>query len=330
MRFEIFFLVLGGRGPGSCRNASTVFFRCWSREVRIEQIMGGISSLILAQLLFPYPMDFQNSLFQLNSILTLREEHSPGSRRSLLALMIDLRYGVCSDPRDKLFAFLGVTTDELAVLNPPDYLVDTVQVYTRFTRTWINKNRSLDILGCCRPLYRFSGLPSWVPDWSDGEDRTLTAVGFDPEAKHPLYGAGLGSAPLSVHLLGNASSADPNCLILGGAQVDSVFEVGSTTRREHGGGPPPDDLMLELRSIAQRLSTDRAHFWRTLTMDLGWTGGRMDTPQKQAFERTLDKWLRSDCKKWPNRGFSLLFPRVTGMTFFTTVRGNMGLTENDT
>jgi hypothetical protein len=55
----------------------------------------------------------------------------------------------------------------------------------------------------------------------------------------------------------------------------------------------------------------------------------MDTPQKQAFERTLDKWLRSDCKKWPNRGFSLLFPRVTGMTFFTTIRGNMGLTEND-
>jgi hypothetical protein len=248
-----------------CVRASTVFFRCGSLEVRIEQIMGGISSLILAQLLFPYPMDFQNSLFQLNSILTLREEHGPGSRRSLLALMIDLRYGVCSDPRDKLFAFLGVTTDELAVLNPPDYLVDTVQVYTRFTRTWINKNRSLDILGCCRPLYRFSGLPSWVPDWSDGEDRTLTTVGFDPEAKHPLYGAGLGSAPLSVHLLGNASSADPNCLILGGVQVDSVFEVGSTTRREHGGGPPPDDLMLELRSIAERLSTDRAEFWRTLT-----------------------------------------------------------------
>jgi hypothetical protein len=55
----------------------------------------------------------------------------------------------------------------------------------------------------------------------------------------------------------------------------------------------------------------------------------MDTLQRQAFERTLDKWLRSDCKKWPNRGFSLLFPRVTGMTFFTTVRSNMGLTEND-
>lgn len=41
-----------------CVRASTVLFRCGSLEVRIEQIMGGISSLILAQLLFPCPMGF--------------------------------------------------------------------------------------------------------------------------------------------------------------------------------------------------------------------------------------------------------------------------------
>jgi hypothetical protein len=73
-----------------------------------------------------------------------------------------------TDPRDKVFAVLGLvgTEDEDAVPQPAvDYTKPVQQVYREVAAFIIEKDKKLDIILAANGLERHNGLPSWVPDW---------------------------------------------------------------------------------------------------------------------------------------------------------------------
>ncbi|MCJ1383377.1 hypothetical protein MMC17_006490 [Xylographa soralifera] len=93
------------------------------------------------------------------------------SRRqeSLAALVARHRRCHATDPRDKIFALLGVSESVSAEAFPVDYTQSTAAIYTEFALYTMREEASIDILSSCSlastnvPCVT---LPSWVPDWT--------------------------------------------------------------------------------------------------------------------------------------------------------------------
>ena len=68
----------------------------------------------------------------------------------------------CTDPRDKIFAMLGLAP---AVVLQPEYSSSAEDVYLQTTQSLILALGNLDILCCVSHPKRTATLPSWVPDW---------------------------------------------------------------------------------------------------------------------------------------------------------------------
>jgi hypothetical protein len=84
----------------------------------------------------------------------------------LLEVLNLLRVSDATDPRDKVYAGLGLADEyDLAV---PNYNLDFHEVYAAFAKNHIEKYRNLDVLGHCylSPDSQLNNsVPSWIPDW---------------------------------------------------------------------------------------------------------------------------------------------------------------------
>ena len=79
----------------------------------------------------------------------------------LLALSNGLR---ASDPRDQLYALLGLASDA-EHLPSPDYQVSVANVYQSFASAFISQGHGPDILALASRRTSDRRYPSWVPDW---------------------------------------------------------------------------------------------------------------------------------------------------------------------
>lgn len=146
----------------------------------------------------------------------------------------------CTDPRDKVFALLGVLRMDI----PVDYTMSVAEVYSRWAASpYFDISRASLLVFSGVGLYpRAEGIPSWLPDlynlgrqlpdW-DGSSRYAYAFSKVPEWCQP-----------SVGLDGTF-----RCF---GSQITKVTEVlipsDRTPDGRGGGGPGP--LNLDLTSIA--------------------------------------------------------------------------------
>jgi hypothetical protein len=102
--------------------------------------------------------------------------------RQAFARLLDLAISVeCTDPRDKVYALLGLFPNEVACLIHPDYTLSPAAVYTMAAYTFMEAYFNLDLLRESNPWGQ-AGCPSWVPDW------TWTGRGRHSRVSQPLWG----------------------------------------------------------------------------------------------------------------------------------------------
>ncbi|ENI07891.1 hypothetical protein COCC4DRAFT_37671 [Bipolaris maydis ATCC 48331] len=133
-----------------------------------------------------------------------------------------------TDPRDKIFALLGLVNDKdsLEALGVfPDYTRSKEEVYTT-TMTAMLRKGHISLLSICCGIKRPNGLPSWVPDWSKPDPPMLQLVGDDE--LFPTYNA-CGSKN-EYHFVLPGKDRNLEKLLVYVKQVDEVFQLGHVNR----------------------------------------------------------------------------------------------------
>jgi hypothetical protein len=105
-----------------------------------------------------------------------------GIRLPLRELLFHCRYRECLDPKDKVFALLGLIHNRNDPRLLPDNMLSVAQVYANATKYIASSERSLDVICVRGKRERPKGLPSWAPNFQnfgveDGKTMLLDASG---------------------------------------------------------------------------------------------------------------------------------------------------------
>lgn len=133
-----------------------------------------------------------------------------------------------TDPRDKVFALLGLVNDKdsLEALGVfPDYTKSKEEVYTT-TMTAMLRKGHISLLSICCGIEGPNGLPSWVPDWSKPDPPMLQLVGDD--RLFPTFNA-CGSKKEHNFVLPSKDCKLEKLLVYV-KQVDEVLQLGHVSR----------------------------------------------------------------------------------------------------
>ncbi|KAL1631234.1 hypothetical protein SLS56_004482 [Neofusicoccum ribis] len=131
----------------------------------------------------------------------LRRKLHTGQEMTLHFLLRETRPFSVTDPRDKIFAILGIYGGDCPI--KADYTKEKAEVFVEATKWIIGHEKTLDIFGQIgAPEGRDSDLPSWVPDYgsvSDSHDPVIELC--IPQAKHRASGGTSPSTwwPLAQH-----------------------------------------------------------------------------------------------------------------------------------
>jgi hypothetical protein len=96
----------------------------------------------------------------------LAEARRGDTTTSLLDLLVEGRKFEATDPRDKIYAFLGIHADTHGTASlPVDYSLPASKVYQQAAIHILETSDNLDLLLNCGS-FRKQATPTWVPDWS--------------------------------------------------------------------------------------------------------------------------------------------------------------------
>ncbi|MCJ1475418.1 hypothetical protein MMC13_004080, partial [Lambiella insularis] len=143
-----------------------------------------------------------------------RELIQKGHRVSLSRLLYRLRYLQATDHRDKVYAVLALARDDVA---EPNYSLSVPAIYKSTAFAVIAQTGSLEILSSAAPLPQHYDLPSWVPDWSCGDDSRHGSGSMATTMNAPYNASGPSRAPPTY--------SDNGHLILRGFVVDTIDEM---------------------------------------------------------------------------------------------------------
>jgi len=136
---------------------------------------------------------------------------------SSLALESDYNHIECSDPRDRIFAVLGLAHDGTEFDAFPDYTMSYEDVYTKATRKFLNQGR-IDILSYCQ-FPRDGSIPTWVPDWRSPTFNPNTYIPPPTNLSFLASGNSVARQKISYH--------DSGSITLRVVLVDVIKEFGS-------------------------------------------------------------------------------------------------------
>jgi hypothetical protein len=151
------------------------------------------------------------------SIVFYRDSSRVERPKTLLQFLNDTRNCKSSDPRDKVFALLGMTPEAAEQALAPNYSTPTRDVFISLVKFLISRDKNLDVLCHVQNPTSVDGLPSWVPDWSC--PRTSRALGY-PRPSKWYYKTALDS-PAAVEFLPGSE-----ILAAQGKAVDKISQVG--------------------------------------------------------------------------------------------------------
>lgn len=211
------------------RNA---YLCCGGDRISWERVEIAIAYFISSGLLHAVPTS--SVAFPLIMQLA-RQDYCRKKSKSLLDVLSTYRHFHATDPRDKIFAFLGLADpDELDSLQVfPDYSLEVKDLYKRVAIKILKKERFLEILACPRvtPEPAIGSIPSWVTDWASGDqsipltslERAVRDEGW-PEDFSP-YDAAKGTTADAQF------TCEGNNLIINGIIFDEVKRVSDLLLR---------------------------------------------------------------------------------------------------
>ncbi|KAI8938742.1 hypothetical protein NX059_004609 [Plenodomus lindquistii] len=172
---------------------------------------------------------------------------------SMIELASRARDFKATDPRDKVFALLGLANDVGPLSTRPsglipDYSKTTVEVYTNFAKSIILKTRKLDVLSMVNTFPSHTGTQgfvSWMPNL-DASVATIRGFGF-PNKYNASYSTDIDTAITS------SNANELHMLKLSGHIIDTAQTI-------------TEDMLFFTRDLKLYLghSTDAiTHFWRT-------------------------------------------------------------------
>jgi hypothetical protein len=273
-----------------------------------------------------------------------RKDRELGANITLLRVLRLIRGYDCQDPRDKLYAALGMAMDVNEDDIVPDYTKSFMVVYRDIADFYISKSNdhSLDFLGDVQksvsgtafehqPVGR---LPSWVPDWTF----KIYMFPFEKYLDSDGYGR-RNNAYNASHMFNENCYIDGARLHLQGSVLDHIVQVSTMNEWNLASG----GLKAEWSWMPE--SADRPYFTgetlmeafnHTLVADIGqqdtqgewellsrgfainWDLVRRDRDTLTAVERQRQSCMLIDTKR-----------AAFGRRMFTTSRGFMGLGPSD-
>jgi hypothetical protein len=170
--------------------------------------------------------------------------NSPEREQPYLSIVLPLTRNLqATDPRDKVFAMMGlVDTSQLHGFKP-DYTLSVAQVYLNCTRAMIVQEQGLSVFSSAMGQFQGKDLPSWVPDWRLPR-RTAYLHGYDWPTVSSFYELNHGST-IQHHFKLDAGTH----LVLDGASLCTVTSIHS------GAG------LLKAVRQGQSISADPVGIW---------------------------------------------------------------------
>jgi hypothetical protein len=189
----------------------------------------------------PYQLEIIRTLFQHRPTIMLSSENIFRTARFPLAALlratcvgsINLRnHGPhnleSSDPRDKIYALLGLAKDraDLERLGlSPDYTKSCKELYTT-TMAILLEQGHISLLSHCQMPKHQSDLPSWVPDWSRSTTDMLQDVEDDHITIYPKFNAS-GSESYSTKIVVVRTDGKIEGISIACHIYDEIDKVGS-------------------------------------------------------------------------------------------------------
>ncbi|KAJ4317398.1 hypothetical protein N0V84_007375 [Fusarium piperis] len=183
--------------------------------------------------------------------------------QALLEVLIQCRFRQASDPRDKVYALLGLkdvdadnSADQLEI--EADYRLSTSQVYCHAARQLLLQSGGLDVLGACTPTTNLE-LPSWVPDWSAASG--ARPLMHDARGRLRQTHASRGTKATSRFI------EDNRLLVLNGHEVTTITHLSPVLHRLQRDGSDfkpikaGDTLIARLASLGQLFMLIVAIYW---------------------------------------------------------------------
>jgi hypothetical protein len=277
----------------------------------------------------PFSSGYHQAIF----IDTIREYIGDIGSAGFQHMLFHNRACESTDPRDRVYAVLGIVKDDEAKGLEPDYSMQKEDVFTAAVESLIHNTRSLDVLSACQDPERESGLPSWVPNFeADWKARILR----EKEGGENLYHA---AADIPVE---EDSIQRPNktVLTLDGIICDEVKDIGSV----YEDYSTLNEALETWRQIALKTLTLKhlalteheifESYWRTLIADQDLAGDRASQDTINDFtshivnsDRPIPKLdLESDNTKFAQR-----FREVADRRrLIGSKNGRIGLASEDT
>lgn len=99
-----------------------------------------------------------------STLTMMRNLWARGKRGTLLSLLTDFSHREASDPRDRVYALLGLAQTPLPIT--PDYTMDVLYTYQTTMLSIVEASGDLAVLSGDIGRKARCDIPSWVPDWT--------------------------------------------------------------------------------------------------------------------------------------------------------------------
>jgi hypothetical protein len=243
-------------------------------------------------------------------MVTTRDAAAEGKRFPFDFLPFMFRRAEATDPRDHLFALIGLASVPDVALNP-NYNETVEEAVLRFGRRSVEVGRAVQLLQYAGAGPHCARFPSWIPDWVLHNRAKPIPINWHSSGEpcEILYAAG--GAGSSRAGFATDSSIGSDHLFIRGCIIDTVTKVGQPYHeRPLPPSAPPGTLGIRgvlncLRSAEGLLDTQSAYptgeakrdvLWRTLIADKTGEGPRAGQDVKDSFhsfEKFLAEWAES-------------------------------------